>query len=86
VKNVSFKKFSALIFSDKKIFTVEASVNRKNNGWLAHDPDDVFVGSRIRFPARVCVLGVVSYEGDVMPPYFFKKCETVTPEGCLDVF
>jgi len=26
------------------------------------------------------VLGVVSSEGDVMPPYFFKEGETVTKE------
>jgi hypothetical protein len=77
------KKINRRIFSDKKIFTVEASVNRRNNRWLAHDPNDVHVGSRIRFIASVCVLGFRSLEDDVMPPYFFK---TVTKEGYLDVF
>jgi len=61
-------------------------VNRRNNKWLAHDPNDVPVGSRIRFIASVCVLGVMSYECDVMHPYFFKKGETVTKEGYFDVF
>jgi hypothetical protein len=65
---------------------MEASVNRRNNTWLAHDPDDMPVGSRIRIPASVCVLGVVSYESDVMLPYFFKKGESVTKEGYCNVF
>jgi hypothetical protein len=81
VKNLSLK-----IFSDKKIFTVEVSVNRRNNKWLAHDPNDVPVGSKIRFIASVCILGVMSYECDVMHPYFFKKGETVTKQGYFDFF
>jgi hypothetical protein len=41
---------------DKKIFTVEASVTSRNNRWLAYDPDDVPVGSSIRFLASVSLL------------------------------
>jgi hypothetical protein len=73
VKNFSLKIFSSQIFSAKKIFTVEASINCRNNRWLVHDPDDVPVGFRIRFPASVCVFRFVSNEGDVMPPYIFQK-------------
>jgi hypothetical protein len=81
-ENVLLKKFSARIFSNKKIFTVEASVNRRNNRGLAQDPDDVPHGSRIRFPSSICILGVVSNKRDVMSsPYFFKKGETVTKAG-----
>lgn len=65
-------------FSDEKIFTVDAKINRRNDRWLAHDPENVV--SKIKFPANVHVLGVVSSEGDVMPPHFFKKGETVTKE------
>jgi hypothetical protein len=65
---------------------VEASVNRRNNRGLAHDPDDVPVGSRIKFLSSICILGVVSNERDVMSPYFFKKGETVTKEGYFDIF
>jgi hypothetical protein len=82
----TLKNFSARIFSNKKIFTVEASVNRRNNRGLAHDPDDVSFGSRIRFPSSICILGVVSNERDVMSPYFFKKGETVTKEVYFDDF
>lgn len=72
-------------FSDEKIFTVEEYLNRHNDRWLARDPDEVPVVPRVKFPANVHVLGVVSSEGDVMPPHFFKKGETVTKEVYLDV-
>jgi hypothetical protein len=61
-------------------------VNRRNNRRLAHDPDGVSFGSRIRFLSSICILGVVSNERDVMSPHFFKKVETVTKEGYCDVF
>jgi len=63
------------IFSDKKIFTINAKINRKSDRWLAYNPEDV---ARTKFPANVHVLGVVSSEDDVMPSHFFKKGETVT--------
>ncbi|EFN83666.1 hypothetical protein EAI_05198, partial [Harpegnathos saltator] len=40
-------------FSDEKIFTVDAKINRRNNRWLAHDPEDVPIVSRTKFPANV---------------------------------
>jgi hypothetical protein len=73
------------IFSDEKIFTVEASVNFRNSRWLAHDPDDMPVIPRIKFPASVRILGVATNEGDVPPPPFFKS-ETDTKERYLDIF
>jgi len=72
-------------FSDEKIFTVDAKVNRRNDRWLAHDPEDVPIVARTKFPASVHVLGVVSSEGDVMPPHFFEKGQTVTKEVYLRV-
>lgn len=38
-----------------------------------------------KFPATVHVLGVVSSEGDVMPPHFFEKGQTITKEVYLRV-
>lgn len=72
-------------FSDEKIFTVDAKVNRRNDRWLAHDPEDVPVVARTKFPASVHVLSVVSSEGDVMPPHFFKKGETITMDVYLQI-
>lgn len=40
---------------------------------------------KTKFPASVHVLSVVSSEGDVMPPHFFQKGESVTKEVHLDV-
>lgn len=72
-------------FSDEKIFTIDAKVNRKNDRWLAHDPSDVPVVGRTKFPASVHVLSVVSSEGDIMPPYFFLKGQKITKEVYLSV-
>lgn len=58
-------------FSDEKIFTVDAKVNRRNDRWIASDPSDVPVVGKTKKPASVHVLLVVSSEGHVMPPFFF---------------
>jgi hypothetical protein len=67
------------------MFTLDVSVNRRNNKWFVHDPNDAPVGFIIRFIASVCGLGFMSYECDVMHPYFFKQGDTVTKEGYFDV-
>ncbi|XP_019886946.2 uncharacterized protein LOC109610920 [Ooceraea biroi] len=72
-------------FSDEKIFTVDAKVNRRNDRWLAHNPEDIPVVGKTKFPANIHVLSVVSSEGDIMPPHFFQKRETVTKEVYLKV-
>lgn len=76
---------SLKFFSDEKMFTVDAKPNSQNDRWLAHDPDEVPIVSRTKFPASVHVLGVVSSEGDVMPPHFFAKGETVNKNVYLGV-
>jgi AraC-like DNA-binding protein len=72
-------------FSDEKYFTTDPKINRRNDRWLAHDPQDVPVIGTTKFPASLHVLSVVSSEGDVMPPHFFQKGETVTKEVYLRV-
>ena len=37
------------------------------------------------FPAKVMVLGVVSSEGDIMPPHFFQRGLRVNAEVYVDV-
>ena len=37
------------------------------------------------FPAKVMVLGVVSSEGDIMPPHFFQRGHRVNAEVYVDV-
>jgi hypothetical protein len=41
--------------------------------WLCSNPSEVPIVMSIKFPFTVMVLGVVSNEGDVMPPHFFPK-------------
>jgi len=59
--------------SFQKIF---AKINRRNNQWLAY-PGDIPVVARMKFPANVHVLSVVSLVKITSPRlYFFKKEET----------
>ena len=58
-------------FSDEKNFVQDQKVNRKNDQWLCKRPDEVPTVIHTKFPASAMVLGVVSSEGDVMPPHFF---------------
>ena len=55
-------------FSDEKNFIIDQKVNRQNDRWLCDDPKKVPVVMSSKFPASVMVLGVVSNEGDIMPP------------------
>lgn len=72
-------------FSDEKIVTVDAKINQRNDRWLAHDPEDVPIVFRTKFPANVRVLSVVSSEVDAMPPHFFNTGENGTKEVYLRV-
>lgn len=60
-------------FSDEKNFVQDQKVNRRNDRWLCKGPDEVSTVMHTKFPASVMVLGVVSSEGDVMPPHFFSQ-------------
>jgi len=64
---------------------VNAKINWRNDRWLAHDPEDVPIIARTTCPTNVHVLGVVSSEGDVMPPNFFKNKKTVIKEVYVNV-
>ena len=74
-----------IFFSDEKNFTQDQKVNRKNNRWLCRDISEVPVVMHTKFPQTVMVLGVVSSEGDVMPPYFFLKGLKVNSEEYVKV-
>jgi len=72
-------------FSDEKNFCQDQSINRQNNRWLAYCPKDVPRIMQTKFPATVMVFGVVSSEGDVMPPHIFPQGLRVNTEVYLDV-
>ena len=85
MKNLGRKKTSLIFFSDEKNFTQDQKVNRQNDRWLCHDPKQVPVVMSTKFPSTVMVLGVVSNEGDVMPPHFFKRGLRVNADIYIDV-
>jgi len=70
---LSSSKGQLIFFSDEKNFYQDQKVNRKNNRWLCWNISEVPIMMASMFPATVMVLGVVSNEGDVMPPHFFAK-------------
>ncbi len=60
-------------------------MNCRNNRWLCSDLTEVPIVMATRFPANVMVLGIVSNEGDVMPPHIIPKGLRVNTEEYLDV-
>ena len=72
-------------FSDEKIFTVDRTINGRNDCWICVDPADVTASFTTKHPASIMVLGVISSNGDVMPPHFFKSGEKVNKEVFLNV-
>ncbi len=74
-----------IFFSDEKNFTQDQKVNRRNHRWLCSDAREVPIVMATKFPAAVMVLGVVSNQGDVMPPHIFPKGLRVNTEEYLKV-
>lgn len=72
-------------FSDEKNFTQEQKINKQNHRYLTDDPDEVPVVVKIKFPINIMVLGVISSEGDIMPPYFFEKGLRVNSDEYIKV-
>ncbi|UYV73977.1 hypothetical protein LAZ67_11001680 [Cordylochernes scorpioides] len=74
LNNLKHDSFGMLrFFSDEKNFEVDQKVNPRNDRWICKDPSEIPVVMHTKFPASVMVLGVISSEGDVMPPHFFEK-------------
>ncbi len=66
-----------VIFSDKKIFTMDQVVNCWNNHWLEKSKEEVQGVFRMKHLAQVMVLGVVASDGRTMLPYFFPAGEKI---------
>ncbi|UYV65445.1 KDM2A [Cordylochernes scorpioides] len=67
-----------IIKGKKRLFCIgevvfDQKVNPRNDRWICKDPSEIPVVMHTKFPASVMVLGVISSEGDVMPPHFFEK-------------
>jgi len=72
-------------FSDEKNFIQDQKVNRQNDRWLCDDPFKVPTVMHTKCPSSVMVLGVVSSEGHIMPPYFFPQGLRINADAYIDV-
>lgn len=72
-------------FSDEKNFCQDQLVNRQNDRWIAANAHEVKRVMKTKFPATVMVLGVVSSEGDVMPPHIIEEGLRVNTAVYLDI-
>lgn len=79
----------AILFSDEKIFTVDAISNRRNDRWIGDDPtdvpDDVKYVNTTKHPASVMVFGLVSSDGKKMPPVFVPSGVRINTDRYLDI-
>lgn len=66
-------------------FCQDQVFNRQNNRWIAMTSRDVPKIMKTKFPATVMVFGVISSEGDVMPPHIFETGLRVNTDIYLDV-
>ncbi|QQP38361.1 Uncharacterized protein FKW44_018918, partial [Caligus rogercresseyi] len=67
-------------FSDEKNFTQDQKHNSQNNRCCL-GPHEVPIVAQTKFPAAVIVFGIISPDGDVMPPHFFPKGLRLDSEG-----
>uniref|UniRef100_A0A0K2TW84 Uncharacterized protein n=1 Tax=Lepeophtheirus salmonis TaxID=72036 RepID=A0A0K2TW84_LEPSM len=67
-----------------RFFFPDAKHKRRNDKWICLDPDEVQPVMKTKNPASVMVLGVISTEGQVMPP-FFQNDQNLTNEVNKDV-
>ena len=72
-------------FSDEKNFTQDQVHNRQNNRWIAVNNQDVPKVMKTKFAKTVMVFGVISSEGDIMPPHIFESGLKVNTKVYLEV-
>jgi hypothetical protein len=78
------------IFSDKKIFTVDVAVNRRNSRYLADLPvadvdPDVRISPKSKTPLKQMVLGVIGSDGQKCPIVFVSASERINADVYQDL-
>jgi hypothetical protein len=73
------------IFSDKKLFTVDQSYNRRNNCQIVSIGEKGEHVSRSKHPASVMFLGIVASNGKKCPPIFIPEGLKVNSEAYIDI-
>lgn len=56
-------------FTDEEKFYQKIKVNQRNDKWFGRDPKGISMVIHTKFPATVTVLGVVSNETYIIPPF-----------------
>uniref|UniRef100_A0A3Q1HRU9 Tc1-like transposase DDE domain-containing protein n=1 Tax=Acanthochromis polyacanthus TaxID=80966 RepID=A0A3Q1HRU9_9TELE len=78
-----------ILFTDEKIFTVNAAANRRNDRWIGNDPQNCSEGIKhintTKHPASVMMFGLVASDGQKMPPVFTLAGVKVNTEADLDI-
>ena len=78
-----------ILFSDEKIFTVDAASNRRNDRWIGDVPenysDKIKYKNSTKHPSSVMVFGLVSSDGNTMPPVFIPAGVKVNTETYVDM-
>ena len=72
-------------FSNEKNFCQDQVHNSQNHRWIATNNRVVPRMMKKTFPAKVIVFGVVSSEGQIMPPHIFEVGLKVNTKEYLDV-
>lgn len=79
----------AILFSDEKIFTVNAILNRRNDRWIGGGPsdvpDNVKYTNTTKHPASVMVFGLISSDGKKMPPVFIPSGVRINTDKYLAI-
>ncbi|QQP55180.1 Transposable element tcb2 transposase, partial [Caligus rogercresseyi] len=73
------------IFSDKKLWTVDQVLNSRNDRYLAYCIEEVPSINTTKHPASAMMLGVVSSDGNRMPPFWFPKGLKIGAKEYLEV-
>ncbi|QQP37326.1 Transposable element tcb2 transposase [Caligus rogercresseyi] len=83
--NKSYAKLAAEMGCPKQ--TIANTINKDlgYSSWICQNVGEVPVVKHTKFPSSVMVLGVISSEGDVMPPHFFEKGLKVNTVIYIDV-
>ena len=73
------------LFSGEKKFIQDKLHNRQNDCFITDDPEEVPIVMSTKFSTSVMVLGIVSSDRDITPPYFFPKGLRVAANNYIKV-
>ena len=76
---------TVVIFSDKKLFTLDQGYNRRNSRAVVPTGSTPPPIGRTKHPQKVMTLGIIASDGKKCPPYFFPQGLKITSKVYIDV-